>query len=96
MDLNTIPIPPRVLAGDFAGWLREAMAARRLTTRGLAARCGIDPSTICRLARGEREPSLATAVALLKVLATEPLHYPATAIQLDRGQLAGGGPAITT
>jgi transcriptional regulator with XRE-family HTH domain len=71
----SIAIPPRILAGDFAGWLRDAMAARRLSTRGLAARSGIDHSSICRLARGEREPSLATAVAILKVLGTEPMRY---------------------
>jgi transcriptional regulator with XRE-family HTH domain len=75
IDVDTIPIPARVLAGDFGGWLRDAMAARRLSTRALAARCGIDHSTIYRLAHGEREPSLATAVALLKVLGTEPVRY---------------------
>lgn len=73
--MNTISIPPRSVAGDFAGWLRDAMAARRLSTRGVAARCGIDHSTIYRLARGKREPSLATAVALLKVVGAEPLQY---------------------
>jgi transcriptional regulator with XRE-family HTH domain len=73
--VNTISIPPRILAGDFAGWLRDAMAARGLSTRGLAARCGIDHSTIYRLVKGRREPSLATALALLKVLGTEPAHY---------------------
>ena len=73
--LNTIPIPARILAGDFAGWLRDAMADRQLSTRGLAARCGIDHSTIYRLAHSEREPSLATAVALLKVLGTEPIRF---------------------
>jgi transcriptional regulator with XRE-family HTH domain len=75
--MSTIPIPARILAGDFAGWLREAMATRRMSTRGLAARSGIDHSTICRLTHGEREPSLSTAVALLKVLGTEPIRFPA-------------------
>jgi transcriptional regulator with XRE-family HTH domain len=76
-QMNTIPIPARILAGDFAGWLREAMAARRISTRGLAARSGINHSTICRLTHGEREPSLSTAVALLKVLGTEPIRFSA-------------------
>jgi transcriptional regulator with XRE-family HTH domain len=74
-DVDTIPIPARILSGDFGGWLRDAMAARQLSTRGLAARCGIDHSTIYRLAHNEREPSLATAVALLKVLGTEPIRF---------------------
>jgi transcriptional regulator with XRE-family HTH domain len=73
--VHTIPIPQRILAGDFAGWLRDAMAARGLSTRGLAARCGIDHSTIYRLAKGSREPTLTTAVALLKVLVPEPIYY---------------------
>ena len=71
--MNTIPIPPRVLAGDFGGWLRDAMVARRLSARGLALRCGIDHTTIHRLAHGDREPTLATAIALFKVLGSEPL-----------------------
>lgn len=74
-DVDSILIPGRILAGDFGGWLRDAMAARQLSTRGLAARCGIDHSTIYRLAHSEREPSLATAVALLKVLGTEPIRF---------------------
>jgi ribosome-binding protein aMBF1 (putative translation factor) len=73
-DVNSISIPSRVVVGDFAGWLRDSMAARGLSTRGLAARSGIDHSTIYRLAKGSREPSLNTAVALLRVLGTEPLH----------------------
>jgi transcriptional regulator with XRE-family HTH domain len=81
--MNPISIPSQILAGDFAGWLRDSMAARRLTTRGLSARCGIDHSTIYRLANGSREPSLATAIALLKVLATEPARYRAPGISLE-------------
>ncbi len=70
--MDSLGIPSRVLEGDFAGWLREAMAARRLSTRMLAIRAGIDHSTIYRLATGDRQPSLATAVALLRVLAADP------------------------
>jgi transcriptional regulator with XRE-family HTH domain len=53
------------------------MAARQLSTRGLAVRSGINHSTIYRLARGDREPSLATAVALLKILGTRIADAPA-------------------
>jgi DNA-binding XRE family transcriptional regulator len=81
--LDPISIPPRILAGDFSGWLRDAMAARDLSTRGLAMRSGIDHSTIYRLGKGDREPSLATAVALLKVLAAEPMHHHVAEGHLD-------------
>jgi transcriptional regulator with XRE-family HTH domain len=73
--MTDFQIPARILAGDFAGWLREAMATRRMSNRGLAARTGINHSTISRLTQGEREPSLATAVAILKVLGTQPVRY---------------------
>ena len=91
--MNTIPIPARILAGDFAGWLREAMAARRISTRGLAARSGIDHSTICRLTHGEREPSLSTAVALLKVLGTEPMRFGAgdTTLSVETRAMVASG-----
>jgi transcriptional regulator with XRE-family HTH domain len=64
-------IPTRILDGDFSGWLRDAMKARRLSTRALAMRTGLDHTTIYRLAFGGREPSLTTAVALLRVLGTD-------------------------
>jgi transcriptional regulator with XRE-family HTH domain len=85
-----IPMPARILEGDFAGWLRDAMAARGLSTRGLASRCGIDHSTIYRLAKGSRQPPLATALALIKVLGTETLHN-----RGRRGSRRGGELAAT-
>jgi transcriptional regulator with XRE-family HTH domain len=69
-------VPPRVLSGDFSGWLRDEMTARRLTSRMLAARAGVDHSTIYRLTIGERQPSLATAVAILRALASRRAHGP--------------------
>ena len=62
-------IPPRVADGDFGGWLRDMMAARRISQRVLAMRSGISHSTISRLLRGDRSPSLTTAIAILQVLA---------------------------
>jgi transcriptional regulator with XRE-family HTH domain len=70
--VDDMRIPPRIVAGDFSGWLRDAMAARRLSTRALAMRTGLDHSTIYRLALGARAPSLATAVALLRILGADP------------------------
>ena len=71
--LSSIRIPPRIVDGDFAGWLREAMAARRLSARVVAMRTGIDHSTITRLLQGVRKPTLTTAVALLQLLESEAL-----------------------
>jgi DNA-binding XRE family transcriptional regulator len=66
--LDSFIVPLRVLNGDFAGWLRDEMAARRMSSRMLAVRAGLDHTTIFRLAGGERQPSLATAVAIIRVL----------------------------
>jgi DNA-binding XRE family transcriptional regulator len=74
-NLDSFTVPPRVLSGDFAGWLRDEMAARRMTARMLAVRAGVDHTTIYRLSVGERQPSLATAVAI-RVLASDPARGP--------------------
>jgi ribosome-binding protein aMBF1 (putative translation factor) len=86
--LDSFMVPSRILEGDFAGWLRDAMAARGLSTRMLAIRAGINHTTIHRLAAGERQPTLATAVALLRVLAgSVTMLQPAAAIRsLDEHQ----------
>jgi transcriptional regulator with XRE-family HTH domain len=67
--LDNFTVPSRVLRGDFTGWLRDAMTERGFSTRMLAIRAGVDHSTIYRLTTGERQPSLATAMALLRILA---------------------------
>jgi transcriptional regulator with XRE-family HTH domain len=70
--LDDIRIPPRIIDGDFAGWLRDAMASRRLSARVVGMRTGINHSTITRLLHGGREPTLATVVALLRLFGGEP------------------------
>jgi hypothetical protein len=75
--LESINIPPRVLAGDFSGWLRDRMSSRRVSARMLALRTGLDHTTIYRLALGDRQPTLATAVSLLRILG-EPDELSAT------------------
>jgi hypothetical protein len=65
---TSVVIPERVVAGDFAGWLRDSMAERRMSYRLLALQAGLDHTTIHRLAHGERIPSLTTALALIEVL----------------------------
>ena len=74
--LDSFAVPPRVLNGDFAGWLRDEMTARRMTARMLAVRAGVDHTTVYRLTVGERQPSLATAVAIIRVLASGPARGP--------------------
>jgi DNA-binding XRE family transcriptional regulator len=74
--LDRFNVPWRVLNGDFAGWLRDEMAARRMSSRMLAARAGLDHTTIFRLAGGERQPSLATAVAIIRVLSPRRTYGP--------------------
>lgn len=76
--MDSISIPPRVLAGDFGGWLRDAMRARRISTRMLAVRTGLDHTTIYRLTTENRQPTLTTAVALFRILAIQPQIVPTT------------------
>jgi hypothetical protein len=83
--MDSIGIPPRILGGDFAGWLSDAMQARRMSARMVGLRSGIDHSTVTRLVKGERQPTLATAVALLRLLSS------AAANQEPTGQLVGDG-----
>ena len=66
--VDDLILPRRITDGDFGGWLRDAMAERRVSQRTLAMRTGIDHSTISRLLAGGRSPSLTTAVAIIKVL----------------------------
>jgi transcriptional regulator with XRE-family HTH domain len=65
-------LPQRIVDGDFGGWLRDAMRSRRLSTRAVAMRAGVDHSTISRLMRNAREPVLSTAIRLLRLLGREP------------------------
>ena len=52
---------PASLGGRaFSEWLKAQLRARRLTQRQLAQKSGVDHSTISRLVRGDRTPSLRT------------------------------------
>jgi transcriptional regulator with XRE-family HTH domain len=67
-------VPPRVADSEvgptrsggrtFNEWLDVQLRARRLTQRQLAQKSGVDHSTISRLMRGDRTPSLRTAALL--------------------------------
>lgn len=52
----------------FNEWLQVQLKARKLTQRQLAQKSGVDHSTISRLVRGDRVPSLHTATLLARGL----------------------------
>lgn len=57
----------------FSRWMETAMQRRGLSGRHLAWRSGVDHSTISRLRRGQRLPTLGTALRLARVLGVESL-----------------------
>ena len=83
-------LPGRITEGDFGGWLRDAMADRRITQRALAMRTGINHSTISRLLASGHMPSLSTAIAIVKVLGSGPkrLGSPYTSLASHSGLLS--------
>lgn len=52
----------------FNEWLRAQLKAKKMSQRQLAQQSGVDHSTISRLIRGDRMPSLGTATALARGL----------------------------
>ncbi len=52
----------------FNEWLRAQLKAKKMSQRQLAQASGVDHSTISRLVRGDRTPSLGTATKLAKGL----------------------------
>lgn len=55
-------------SGTFNAWLRHRLETSRLTQRQLADKAGIHHSTISRLVRGHRMPSLRTVTSLAHAL----------------------------
>ncbi|MHB8891416.1 MAG: helix-turn-helix domain-containing protein [Candidatus Limnocylindrales bacterium] len=52
----------------FNEWLRAQLKAKKMSQRQLAQQSGVDHSTISRLIRGDRMPSLGTATRLARGL----------------------------
>ena len=52
----------------FNEWLRAQLKAKKMSQRQLALQSGVDHSTISRLLRGDRTPSLGTATKLARGL----------------------------
>lgn len=64
----------------FNEWLRAQLRAKKMSQRQLAQQSGVDHSTISRLIRGDRTPSLDTATKLARGLrelrdGQEPTQY---------------------
>ena len=55
-------------ADQFREWLRRQLRSRRMSLRQLAAHSGVSASTVSRVVRGDRQPSLQTALRLVRVL----------------------------
>ena len=53
---------------EFNEWLRAQLKAKKMSQRQLAQQSGVDHSTISRLIRGDRMPSLGTATKLARGL----------------------------
>jgi transcriptional regulator with XRE-family HTH domain len=53
---------------SFDEWLRSRLKAMRMSQRQLALRSGVDHSSISRLIRGDRVPSLGTAMKLARCI----------------------------
>ena len=70
--MDDLFLPSRITDGDFGGWMRDAMAERRISQRALAMRTGINHSTISRLLAHSHVPSLSTAIAIIKILGPRP------------------------
>jgi transcriptional regulator with XRE-family HTH domain len=56
--------PPR----SFNAWLRSQLKEKKMSQRQLALQSGVDHSTISRLIKGDRMPSLGTATKLARGL----------------------------
>jgi transcriptional regulator with XRE-family HTH domain len=68
---------------SYREWLKIQMRRRRMSQRQLAQQAGIDHSTISRLLRQERNPSLKTALAILAAFREDPGRVHITA-QVER------------
>jgi transcriptional regulator with XRE-family HTH domain len=63
-----VPTMPSPTGRAFNEWLRAQLKAKKMSQRQLAQQSGVDHSTISRLVRGDRMPSLGTATKLARGL----------------------------
>ena len=62
------PAMTRTNGRAFNEWLRAQLKAKKMSQRQLAQQSGVDHSTISRLIKGDRMPSLGTATKLARGL----------------------------
>src|SRR3990172_8747572 len=69
-DQTEVSRPPTSVQNGraFNEWLRSQLKAKKMSQRQLAQQSGVDHSTISRLVRGDRMPSLGTATKLARGL----------------------------
>jgi hypothetical protein len=86
--LDNIPIPHRIVHGDFTGWLVDAMNSRRMSARMVGLRTGVNHSTVTRLVNGDRQPTLATAMALFRLFGSDVENPVATGFLVPDGSMS--------
>ena len=67
--------PPQSPAQTFGDYLRYELQMRKWSLRHLAVRSGVDHSTISRLMRGTRSPSLQTVTRIQTALGGSPRGF---------------------
>jgi transcriptional regulator with XRE-family HTH domain len=74
---------------SFNSWLRGQLKEKKMSQRQLALQSGVDHSTISRLIKGDRMPSLGTATKLARGLREIPDdgEGPAYFASMSRGQM---------
>jgi transcriptional regulator with XRE-family HTH domain len=64
----------------YGNWLATEIARRRISQRSLAARCGVNHSTISRIVSDGVDPNMSTALRIARVVGWPPAQtlVPAT------------------
>lgn len=88
--MDSVRIPQRIVDGDFAGWLRDAMQARRMSARMVGLRTGMNHSTITRLLYGYRQPTLSNTIVLLRFFGDAETDQ-----SMTNGRAAGAEPDLS-
>ena len=87
--MDSIRIPQRIVDGDFAGWLRDAMNARRMSARMVGLRTGMNHSTVTRLLYGYRQPTLTNTILLLRLFGDDTRDQSVTPVRAAGAQEPG-------
>jgi len=58
----------------YGNWLAAEISRRRISQRSLAARCGVDHSTISRIVSDNVDPNMSTALRIARVVGWPEAH----------------------